>query len=43
MRNVYEIVVGKRQGKRPCGRRRNKWEDNIKIYLKEKGYESRKP
>jgi hypothetical protein len=30
-RNVYSVLVGKPQGKRPLGRPRRRWEDNIKI------------
>jgi hypothetical protein len=30
MRNVYEIVVGRPEGKRPLGRPRWRWEDNIR-------------
>jgi len=33
MRNVYKISVGKRERKRPLGRTRRRWEDNIKIDL----------
>jgi len=29
-RGVYKGLVGKPKGKRPIGRRRRKWEDNIK-------------
>jgi hypothetical protein len=29
MRNVYKILVGKPQGKRPRGRPRHRWEDNF--------------
>jgi hypothetical protein len=29
MRNVYKILVGKPQVKRPLGRPRRRWEDNI--------------
>jgi hypothetical protein len=36
-RGVYRIVVGRLQGKRPVGRLRRKWEDNIKMDLKEIG------
>jgi len=36
-RVVYRILVGKREGKRPLGRRRRRWEDNIKMDLKEVG------
>jgi hypothetical protein len=28
------------RGKRPLGRHRRRWEDNIKMYLQEVGYES---
>jgi hypothetical protein len=34
---VYNILVGKPEGKRPLGRPRHKWEDNIKVDLKEIG------
>jgi len=30
-RGVYRILVGKPEGKRPLGRPRRRWEDNIKI------------
>jgi hypothetical protein len=36
-RNVYMLLVGKPEGKRPLGRLRRKWIDNIKIYLLEIG------
>jgi hypothetical protein len=29
-RGVYRILVGKPEGRRPLGRRRRRWEDNIK-------------
>ena len=32
-RGVYSVLVGKPEGKRPLGRPRLRWEDNIKIYL----------
>jgi hypothetical protein len=38
-RGVYVILVGKPEGKRTLGRLRRRWEDNIKVYLKEVGYE----
>jgi hypothetical protein len=38
MRNVYRIFIGKSQGKRPLGRRRRRWEDNIRIGLREIGW-----
>jgi hypothetical protein len=36
-RNAYRILVGKPQGKRPLGRPRCRWVDNIKIKLREIG------
>ena len=35
-RGVYRVLVGK-QGKRPVGRTRRRWEDNIKMDLQEVG------
>jgi hypothetical protein len=35
--NVCKIFVGKPEGKRPLGRSRCRWEDNIKMYLRERG------
>jgi hypothetical protein len=35
LRNAYKILVGKPAGKRPLGRRRRRWEDNIRIDLRE--------
>jgi hypothetical protein len=32
-RGVYRVLVGKPEGKRPLGRPRRRWEDNIKINL----------
>jgi hypothetical protein len=34
---VYRVLVGKFEAKRPLGRPRHRWEDNIKIYLQEVG------
>jgi hypothetical protein len=34
-RNAYMILVGKPEGKRPLGRPRRRWEDNIKMDLRE--------
>jgi len=34
-RSVYQVLVGKSEGKRPLGRPRHRWEDNIKIDLQE--------
>ena len=36
-RGAYRVLVGKPEGKRPLGRPRRRWEDNIKIDLKEVG------
>ena len=32
-RGVYRVLVGKPEGKRPLGRPRRRWEDNIKMDL----------
>ena len=36
-RGVYMVLVGKPEGKRPLGRPRRRWEDNIKMDLQEVG------
>jgi hypothetical protein len=36
-RGVYRVLVGKPEGKRPLGRPRHRWEDNIKMDLQEVG------
>ena len=36
-RGVYSVLVGKPEGKRPLGRPRRRWEDNIKMDLQEVG------
>jgi len=36
-RGVYRVLVEKPEGKRPLGRPRRRWEDNIKIELQEVG------
>jgi hypothetical protein len=36
-RNAYRILVGKPDGKRPLGRPRRRWVDNIKMDLREVG------
>jgi hypothetical protein len=36
-RNVYRLLVGKPEGKRPLGRPRCRWIDNIKMDLLETG------
>jgi hypothetical protein len=37
IRSVYRVSVGKPEGKRPLGRPRRRWEDNIKADLQEVG------
>jgi hypothetical protein len=37
-RGVYRVLVGKPEGKRPLGRPRRKWVDNIRTDLQEVGY-----
>jgi hypothetical protein len=39
MRNAYNIFVGKPKGKRTLGRKRQKWECNIRMDLRETGWE----
>jgi len=34
---IYRVLMGKPQAKRPLGRPRRRWEDNIKMYLQEVG------
>jgi hypothetical protein len=38
-RNAYRISVGNPKGKRPLGRPRPRWVDNIKMDLRETGWE----
>ena len=37
-RGVYRVLVRKAEGKRPLGRTRVRWDDNIKMDLQEVGY-----
>ena len=37
VRGVQRVLVGKPEGKRPLGRPRRRWEDNIKMDLQEVG------
>jgi hypothetical protein len=37
-REVYKVLVGKPKGKRPLGRPRRKWEDGIRMDVREIGY-----
>ena len=36
-RGVHKVLVGKPEGKRPLGRPRRRWEDNIKMDLQKVG------
>jgi hypothetical protein len=36
-RKVYKVLVGKPEGKRPLGRPRRRWEDGIRMDLREIG------
>ena len=36
-KGVHKILVGKAEGKRPLGKPRRRWEDNIKMDLEEVG------
>jgi hypothetical protein len=38
VRSAYNILVGRPEGRRPPGRHRNRWEDNIKMDLREIGF-----
>ncbi|KAJ4435542.1 hypothetical protein ANN_18158 [Periplaneta americana] len=40
-RNAYRVLVGRPEEKRPLGRPRRRWEDNIKMDLREVGYDDR--
>ena len=37
-RRAYRVVVGKPEGRRPLGRSRRRWKDNITIALREVGW-----
>jgi hypothetical protein len=37
-RGVYMVLVGKPEGKRPLGRPRRRWEDNVRMDLQEVGF-----
>jgi hypothetical protein len=36
-RNVYRVLMGNAEGKRPLERPRRRWEDGIKMYVREIG------
>jgi hypothetical protein len=38
VRGAYNILVGRPEGRRPLGRSRHRWEDNIKMDLREIGF-----
>jgi hypothetical protein len=40
MRNAYKILVGKPKGKRLLRRPRHRWEDNIRMDLRDTGWEN---
>jgi hypothetical protein len=37
-RGIYRVLVGKPEGKKPPGRPRHRWEDNIRMVLQEVGW-----
>jgi hypothetical protein len=39
MRNVYKILFGNPEGKRLLGRPRSRWEDNVRMVVREVGWE----
>jgi hypothetical protein len=39
-RNAYKVLIGKPEGKRPLGRPRHRWEDGIRMDLREIGWGS---
>jgi hypothetical protein len=41
-RGLYRVMVGRPEGKRPLGRPRRRWEDNIKLDLRETGIDGAK-
>jgi hypothetical protein len=38
VRGAYNILVGRPEGRRPLGRPGRRWEENIKMYLREIGF-----
>jgi hypothetical protein len=38
-RGAYRVLVGRNEGKRPLGRPRRRWENNIKMDLREIGFD----
>jgi hypothetical protein len=41
-RSIHRVLVGRPEGKRPLGRPRRRWEDNIKMDLREIGIDGTK-
>jgi hypothetical protein len=41
-RGAYRILVRRPEGRRPLGRPRRRWEDNIKMDIQEVGWENRR-
>jgi hypothetical protein len=41
VRGAYRVLVGRPEGKRPLGRPRRRWEDNIRMDLRETGIDGR--
>jgi hypothetical protein len=39
-KNVYKVLMGKPEEKRPLARARRRWEDGIRMHLRETGWES---
>jgi hypothetical protein len=39
-RNVYKVLMGKPEGKKPLGRPKRRWEDGIRMHLREIGWGS---
>jgi hypothetical protein len=37
-KGLYRVLMGKPEGKRPLGRPRRRWEDNIKMDIQEVGW-----
>jgi hypothetical protein len=37
-RGAYRVLEGKPEGMKPLGKPRHRWEDNIKMYLREVGW-----
>jgi hypothetical protein len=38
VRGAYNILVGRREGRRPLGKPRRRWDDNIKMDFREIGF-----